>query len=131
MIRRYSELAPSSGTRIPPELRFEVLERDGGCVGALVGMPGPCFGALELDHVRASGGIGMKSATVKANLVTLCGGHHRTKTEAGRTWRPVLLAYLERLEDPHSAHVDPVASCSDCYRAVAAHWPVDHALGNE
>lgn len=117
-LRRYAPIAPSSGTRIPGELRIHVLERDGGCVGPLLGMPGDCYGSLELDHVRASHGMGLKSPTVASNLVSLCGGHHRVKTDAGRTWRPVLLAYLERLEDPHTSHVDPVASCDACYQAV-------------
>lgn len=99
-------------------MRLDVLQRDQGCIGPMVGMPGDCYGSLELDHVRASHGVGLKSATVPSNLVTLCGGHHRLKTEAGRTWRPVLLAYLERLDDPHTAHVDPVPSCDACYAAT-------------
>ena len=112
-MRRYAAIAPSRGTQIPALMRLEVLDRDRGCVGPSVGMAEPCTGSLELDHVRASHGIGMKSRTEPDNLVTLCGLHHRAKTEAGRTWRPVLLAYLERIEDPHAAHVDPCAE-PDC-----------------
>lgn len=112
-LRRYSELKASAGTQIPARLRIAVLERDRGCVGPVVGMPGDCFGALELDHVRASGGIGLKSPTEASNLVTACSTHHRTKTENGRHWRPVLLDYIASLEDPHAAHVDP---CPECRR---------------
>jgi hypothetical protein len=58
-------------------------------------MPELCFGGLELDHVRASHGIGMKSETTVQNLVQLCASHHRIKTNDGRTWRPILVSYLE------------------------------------
>ena len=115
-LRRYAPIAASRGTVIPPQLRILVLERDKGCVGPSVGMPEPCYGSLELDHVRASHGIGLKSRTEADNLVTLCGGHHRMKTERGRTWRPVLLDYLERVVDPHAAHVDPCGL--DCVARV-------------
>ena len=57
-----------------------------------------CDGPLDVDHVRASGGLGMKSPTVRSNLVVLCRWHHSLKTEYGKVWRPLLLAYLERVE---------------------------------
>lgn len=38
----------------------------------------------------------MKSRTAADNLVTLCGSHHRYKTEHGREARPILIEYLER-----------------------------------
>lgn len=95
MIRRYSTPKPSRGTPIPQSLRSEVLAADGyRCVGPRVGMPGHCFGALELDHVRASHATGMKSATERSNLVLMCSWHHRDKTLAGRKWRPRLLDYV-------------------------------------
>lgn len=97
-MRRYAGLRPSRGTIIPSSMREAVLRRDwahGRCIGKVVGMPGDCIGPIELDHVRASGAIGRKSRTEPDNLVALCGFHHRLKTGAGRTWRPVLLAYLE------------------------------------
>lgn len=93
-LRRYAPLKAGRGTVIPPELRLEVLARDNGCVGPRVGMPGDCRGALELDHVRASHGMGMKSPTEASNLAVLCGFHHQLRTLEGRKWRPVLLAYL-------------------------------------
>jgi hypothetical protein len=75
-----------------------VRERDRGCVGPRVGMPGPCRGRVEHDHVRASGGLGMKSPTVRTNLVELCSEHHRIKTEGGRIWRPRLIEYIRSKE---------------------------------
>ncbi len=93
-LRRYAPMKPSRGTTIPPALRIEVLNRDQGCAG-FGRLPGPCGSPLELDHVRASHGIGMKSETTAANLVTLCGEHHRWKTSNGREARPILIAYLE------------------------------------
>jgi 5-methylcytosine-specific restriction endonuclease McrA len=94
MLRRYAPMKASRGTVIPPALRIEVIARDGGCVG-FQRFPGDCMGALEIDHVRASGGVGMKSRTEADNLVALCGSHHRWKTEHGRTARPLLIEYLE------------------------------------
>lgn len=93
-MRRYAPLAASRGTVIPYAVRKAVNARDNGCVGPRVGMPGDCLGSLELDHVRASHGIGMKSQSTVTNLAVLCGSHHRLRTEYGRIWRPKLLAYL-------------------------------------
>lgn len=94
-LRRYVSMKPSRGTVIPESERRYVEHRDRICVGAVVGMPGECFGQLELDHVRASGGIGLKSRSTSDNLVRLCSNHHRLKTSDGRVWRPVLLDYIE------------------------------------
>jgi 5-methylcytosine-specific restriction endonuclease McrA len=85
-----------------------VRARDNGCVAAravaasgdltLVGLGLSCDGPLDVDHVRASGGLGMKSPTHRTNMVVLCRHHHRAKTEYGKVWRPLLLAYIERVE---------------------------------
>ena len=84
-----------------------VRARDRGCVAPHLPMPAtgisirhasPCQGPLEVDHVRASGGLSMKSPTNRTNMVVLCTWHHRLKTEWGKTWRPLLIAYLERVE---------------------------------
>ena len=79
-----------------------VRARDVGCVYWKLSLDGPhhsdCEGPLDVDHVRASGGLGMKSETHRRNLVVLCRWHHKLKTDYGRTWRPLLLAYLERVE---------------------------------
>lgn len=85
----------SRGTQIPPDIRLAVHLRDNGCVGQLLGWPGPHTSRLELDHVRASGGLGMKSPTVPDNLVSLCLECHGWKTNHGREARPQLVAYLE------------------------------------
>jgi 5-methylcytosine-specific restriction endonuclease McrA len=95
-LRRYSPIKPSRGTVIPAKVRAEVIARDKGCVGPRVGMSFTCQGQIELDHIRASHGIGMKSPSTLENLVSLCSWHHRVKTNAGRTWRPLLLEYLVR-----------------------------------
>lgn len=94
-LRRYAPMKQSRGTVIPGELRVQVLSRDGGCVGA-GRLPGSCAGSLELDHVRASHAVGMKSRTDADNLVSLCGSHHRWKTSFGREARPILLTYLDK-----------------------------------
>jgi hypothetical protein len=108
-LRTYAPLRTSRGTTWPPEVRRTIEARDRGCVGALVGMPAECFGALEIDHVRASGAIGMKSRSTADNGCRLCSTHHRVKTLAGKRWRPVLIEYIERVSDPHAFHVDPCA----------------------
>lgn len=93
-------LRPSRGTVIPPEVRNRVLVRDGAtCVCDRAGFPPEanreCWGSpVELDHVRASGGIGMKSPSTEENLVCLSAPCHRWKTEHGREARPLLLEYL-------------------------------------
>lgn len=98
-LRRYAPMRHSRGTVIPPSVRLEVMSRDGyRCVGPVVGFPvSEHTGSLELDHVRASHGMGMKSATEASNLVALCGSCHRWKTSHGREARPLLLVYLERV----------------------------------
>jgi hypothetical protein len=76
-----------------------VWARDRDCVFGRLGIPHECFGRLELDHVRASGGLGLRSRSTSDNLVLLYPLAHRMKTLAGRRWRPVLLAWIERTED--------------------------------
>lgn len=97
-MRRYASPRRSAGEQIPVRLRIEVLARDQGCVG-YGRFPGDCLGPNEIDHVRASHGMGMKSRTELDNLVTLCGIHHRWRTEHGREGRPLLLAYLAQFEN--------------------------------
>lgn len=102
-MRRYAPVKKSSGTRIPPDMRLRVLTRDQGCVG-FTRFPVACEGGLELDHVRASGGIGLKSVTCDCNLASLCGNCHRYKTAYGREARPLLLDYLSGFG--YGLHVD-------------------------
>lgn len=78
--------------------RQAIRTRDGGCLGPRAGLPGPCVGGLEIDHIRASHALGMKSESTRANGATLCWGHHRYKTEHGRLARPSLIAVVDSLE---------------------------------
>lgn len=101
-LRRYAPITPSRGTTWPPDVRSAIVERDGGrCVGERAGFPIPCTGKpIELDHVRASHGMGMKSDSTVDNGVCLDSWCHRWKTENGREARPLLLKYLARFYGP-------------------------------
>jgi len=98
----------SRGTVWPPEVREHVREHQGwGCIGPQAGMPGECIGpAIELDHVRASHGTGMKSKSIAVNAARLCRVHHPMKTDHGSTYRPLLLAAIARLH----------GECAQCQR---------------
>lgn len=131
-MRRYAPMKQGTGTVWPSEVRVHVSSHQPGCLGPVAGMPGPCGGSVELDHIRASGAIGKKSKSIAVNGARLCGLHHRTKTEAGKTWRPVLLRLVSLLHgdcadcraenlreygvplEAEHAHVDPVYGCRDC-----------------
>jgi 5-methylcytosine-specific restriction endonuclease McrA len=89
----YRWIDPVSST-----VRALVWARDGGCVFARLGIPHDCYGRPEIDHVRASGGVGLRSPSTPDNLVLLCASAHLEKTLHGRRWRPVLLAWIERTE---------------------------------
>lgn len=117
MLRRYSTLTPSRGTQWPLDVRRAIEARDPVCVGRIIGLPpSECFGGLELDHVRASGAIGMKSRSTLDNGARMCAAHHRYKGEHGRTVRPLLLDYIALRADRHALCVDP---CSiDCRAGV-------------
>jgi len=109
-LRRYAPLKSSRGTVWPPEVRAHVRSHYAGCLGPLAGMKGECLGQIELDHVRASGGTGMKSKSVAVNAAQLCSWHHRLRTEHGKEYRPRLLTVIatltrgcERCEAEHFA----------------------------
>jgi hypothetical protein len=97
---------------VTPRLRKDVLARDKGCVGPRLGMHDECgsqFGPggqiqLELDHVFNSG-MGRRGPSEMWNLVTLCGWHHRIKTESSRKWREVLYEYLEGFAYDRGEHL--------------------------
>ena len=100
-LRSRTRLKPSRGTVIPSHVRNYVYARDGmscALVGLLAGHQ--CWGGIELDHVRASGGVGMKSRSTADNLVCVCSRAHQWKSEHPKEGRSVLLAYLERVEGP-------------------------------
>ena len=96
-LRRYAPLKPSRGTVWPPEVKAHVRSHYAGCLGPLAGMKGECLGQIELDHVRASGGTGMKSKSVAVNAAQLCSWHHRLRTEHGKEWRPRLITVINTL----------------------------------
>jgi 5-methylcytosine-specific restriction endonuclease McrA len=100
MLRRYPvrrrAQADNRPDPVPASVRDEVRARDRGCVFERLGVAHDCFGRLELDHVRASGGLGVRSRSTPDNLVLLCPAAHLEKTLHGRQWRPVLLAWIER-----------------------------------
>lgn len=83
---------------VTPELAAYLWSRDGRCAMAKIRADHVCAGPSEIDHVRASGGLGLRSESTARNCVRLCSWGHRLKTEWGRIWRPKLLAYLERVE---------------------------------
>jgi len=63
-------------------------------LGPNVKSPASC----DARHLRACGGLGLRSRSTPDNLVFLCPRAHRLKTLQGRRWRPVLLAWIERAE---------------------------------
>lgn len=130
-LRRRAGIKASMGTRWTPEVRAHVATHQQGCIGPMSRMPGACEGGLELDHVRASGGIGMKSDSIAPNAARLCFVHHRLKTDEGKTWRPRLIdtiavlswgcdeceaEHLERYGVPMAEHphVELVHGCQEC-----------------
>jgi len=60
---------------VRPELRIEVLTRDGGCVAGLMGEP-DCRGRLTLDHVKDQLRMGRRAPSDARHLVSLCEHHH-------------------------------------------------------
>ena len=111
LARRVSLRRKPKADPVTPELRLAVYERDQGCVGAKC-FDGRCEGRLELDHVRASHALGLRSRSTLDNLVALCTRHHEWKTTHGREARPILLAYLTAISE--HVHVDFVNGCSQC-----------------
>jgi hypothetical protein len=95
---RRTRMAPwhrPADDKVTPAVANYVLARDSGCV--MRGFEDPCGGRLELDHVD-NGGTGHRGPSTKSNLVSLCSEHHRYKTEHARLVRPLLRAYLSRVE---------------------------------
>lgn len=80
------------------ELAAYLERRDGRCAMAKIRADHVCDGPSEIDHVRASGGLGLRSPSTRENTVRLCRHGHRLKTEWGRVWRPLLTAYIDSQE---------------------------------
>jgi 5-methylcytosine-specific restriction enzyme A len=68
----------ATGTRAARSLRAEALERDGHQCTRLVEGRRCSLPADEVDHVVP---IHKGGASVLANLASLCGSHHREKTQ--------------------------------------------------
>src|SRR5690606_36114238 len=81
------------------DLAAYLAKRDGRCAMVKIRADHVCDGPSEIDHVRASGGLGLRSPSTKANTVRLCRWAHLTKTYLGRVIRPLLLDYIERMGD--------------------------------
>lgn len=116
-LRRMAPMKSTGGTGFPADVKAHVREHQRECMGALVGMPGPCMGQVENDHVRASGGISMKSDSIATNCARMCSWHHSIKTREGRRYRPLLIAKIAQLH----------AECADCQRESIAVY--GHPLG--
>lgn len=102
----------SRGTVWPPEVRAHVYTHQHACIGPLAAMPGRCDTGDELDHIRASGAVGMKSKSIATNGARLCHWHHAMKTDAGKTWRPRLLDVVRSL----------FRDCAACSEEWAREW---------
>ena len=113
-LRRSAPLTRSAGTRWPAEVREHVREHQPRCIGPLTDppMPDECWPPDEMDHVRASGGIQMKSESIATNAARVCHRHHEMKTHDGRTWRPRFLAVIARLH----------GECARCQREAIEVW---------
>jgi hypothetical protein len=83
--------------RVTEAVANYVFARDYGCVAPRLDIEGPCEGRIEIDHVD-NAGLGKRGPSTADNLVSLCSAHHRTKTENARALRPLLRAYLDRVE---------------------------------
>lgn len=95
-------LAPFRGGHGRPDPVTEataaaVGARDGGCVASRLDapFPGACEGPVELDHVD-NAGLSKRGPSTVGNLVMLCRGHHRWKTEHARIARPPLIRWINR-----------------------------------
>lgn len=129
-------MKPSQGTVWPKDVREHIEHHQKSCVGALAGMPEMCDRYVELDHIRASGGIGMKSKSIATNGARTCSLHHRLKTNNGKVWRPRFIEIINALAagcesceaeslrewgvplNEHT-HVEPVYGCRQCSEAWA------------
>src|SRR5690348_15941251 len=109
-------MKPSAGTRWPAAVVAHARSHQPACLGTLTTprMPGDCMGEREGDHVRASGGIGMKSKSIATNYALTCSWHHSVKGRFGRTWRPRLLAVIAKLH----------GECADCQKEAIREWGV-------
>jgi hypothetical protein len=79
---------------VTPQLRIDVLQRDGGCVARTARDADACQGRLTLDHVKDQPRMGRRAPSDMAHLVTLCWHHHLDGWATAH--RPELRLYLAR-----------------------------------
>jgi hypothetical protein len=126
----------SRGTVWPDDVRADIEARDGGsCVGPRAGFPAEvttrCQGRTrDIDHIRASGGMGMKSRSTVDNGCLLDPWCHRWKTENGRVARPLLIAWVDAHAAPEHTHVELVHGCADC-EAIRKRVPVPSSMQSD
>lgn len=95
-------MKPSRGTEWPRPVREAIVERDSGhCVCARAGFPLEVIARcpvypVQLDHIRASGALSMKSRSTLDNGACLSIPCHDWKGLHGREARPLLIAYVDR-----------------------------------
>jgi hypothetical protein len=92
---------------VTPELRIEVLERDGGCVAPrLGGSYLDCFGRTTLAHVKDEPRLGVRAPSDARHLASVCEGHAEAGMRAGYVWVTdrrnieALRAYLASVGEP-------------------------------
>lgn len=96
--RRTVKLRNHASDPWPVDVKRAMDERDQrSCIGRVVGFPTTCMGGLERDHIRASGGIGIKSRSTLDNGVLLCAMCHYWKGLHGKDARPLLIDYVDRM----------------------------------
>ena len=122
---------------VTPDMRERVLRRDGACVAAVLESRGMvdtrdhvcrdqwgaehdprALGRLTLEHVKDDLAMSMRAPSDERHLVACCYGLN--VGVPSKTWRAAFRAYLRSVppsEEPHAAHVDPVAGCEPCYQA--------------
>jgi hypothetical protein len=75
--------------KVDPAERAHVLKRDGGCIAPQIEpdpAPGPCWGKIELDHVKDDPRIGDRAPSDRYHLVSVCNGHSEKGMRAGYQW---------------------------------------------
>lgn len=105
-INLWHENEPMHKDPVTPQLRHEILKRDGGCIAPMLDLTqlGTCSGRLTLDHVKDQARMGKRAPSDANHLVTLCEWHHQGQ-KAGSVWattkehRDWLRMYLEWVND--------------------------------
>ena len=117
---------------VTSEVRAFVLARDRMCIAAKLEPGHVCrdmfgyphaptdLGRMTLEHVKDQLRAGRRAPSDPVHLLTLCYGTNVNvpSKELRAGFRAYLREVDEAIEDPHAAHVDPVAGCGACYAMV-------------